>query len=117
MSVKLGEKLLQGEQFQCEHQRLVPIVTGAEIPFPEGVGQRHLGNLLAVAEYSELGFPGKDLLAAGDAGQPASECNPIIVEDPGFIEIRLLHFHTVIVAGCTRYIECPDRRFTEGPET
>src|SRR6185436_16899911 len=66
---------------QGEPQSLVAIVTRSPVALAKGLGQRHLGQLLAVAENAELGLAAQHLTAADQADLPASIDDSIVADD------------------------------------
>jgi len=90
VGVELSEILLDGQQADRHHQRLVPIVSTAEITGLELAGEGQLGHLLAVSEDAELGFAGQDLFPTQKRRFPADAGQSVIMEGhlaeviPGF---------------------------------
>ena len=90
VGVELGEILLDGQQAGSHHQRLVPVVSTAEVAGPKLAGEGQLGHLLAVSEDAELGLAGQDLLPAEQRGFTADAGQSVIMEGhlaeviPGF---------------------------------
>ena len=93
MSVELREVLLEREEPQGEHERLVAVIPGTEIPFSESMRQGDLGHLFAVPENAEFGFAGEDLLAGYDAGPAAAMNDAVIVEDSFAVGFRMVILH------------------------
>ena len=66
MAVELGEEAAEVHDPEGEHPGLVPVIARSPVAFLEGSRERQLGDLLAVAEYSEFGLSGKHLSAPRD---------------------------------------------------
>ncbi len=81
MSVKLGEKLLQGGHPSGQGQGLVAVIARAPIAGLESVGHGDLRQLLAVAEDAELGLAAHHFTAADQAGLAAAVNQAVIVDD------------------------------------
>ena len=64
VGVQLGEILLDRQQAGGHHQRLIPVVSAAEVARLELAGEGQLSHLLAISEDAELGLAGQDLLPA-----------------------------------------------------
>ena len=99
IGVELREELVDSQQSQGEHQRLVAVVARAEVPLAEGAGQSDLGHFLAVAEDAELCLSGQDLLAPQQARLPTLIGDAVIANDALASEVErdaLLRRHGVL---------------------
>ena len=78
--VELGEIFLDRQKASGHHQRLIPIVTTAEITGLELPRERELRDFLAVSEDAEFGLARQDLLSSEKRGFPADAGELVIVE-------------------------------------
>src|SRR3989337_2888510 len=56
MGIQLGEELLHGGGADCEHEGLVPVISGAEIPLPKSLRHGDLRQFFAIPKDAILGF-------------------------------------------------------------
>ncbi len=81
VGVELGEEALEGRHAGGEHEGLVAVVAGAEVPRAKGLGHRQLGHLLAVAEDAELGLAGEHFLASDERRLAALVAESVVAEN------------------------------------
>ena len=79
MGVKLGEKALDGDFTQGEHEGLVAVIATAEVAVAKGVGHGDLGRFFAIAEDAEFGTAAQHLAPPNQAGLPAPKGGAVIV--------------------------------------
>ena len=58
ISIELSKVLFSIAQAQSEQQGVPPVIVGAEIPFAEDFGQRHLKELFAIIGNTKFGLAG-----------------------------------------------------------
>jgi hypothetical protein len=81
VGVELGEELLDRQQPQGQHERLIAIVARANVTLAKGPGHRDLRDFLAGAEDSELRLSRKDFLTPFQTGLPAPKRDPVVLND------------------------------------
>jgi hypothetical protein len=84
MSVKLSKELIQRQDSEGEHERLIAIVAGTEVSFPECMSEGYLSDFLAVAKNPEFGLSGENLLPGNNACPPAAVDNAVVLKDGFF---------------------------------
>ncbi len=89
VSVELSEELLDGEEFQREHEGLVAVVAGSHVAQREGVGEGDLRDFLAIAEDAEHGAAEHDLTARKRAHLSAAVCDAVVAENVSGVEPEL----------------------------
>ncbi len=91
MGIELREELAHIGHSRSEHEGLIAVVSGAEVSFAERARHGKLGNLLAIAEDSELRLAGQHLLPSKQRCLPAETCCPVVGEDLFSREHRSRH--------------------------
>jgi hypothetical protein len=74
------EEIFGGQQFECHHKGLVPVISRPEVAILKGACHSQLGKFLAIAEYTELRFPGEYLPPSQYTAFPAGDSYLIIPE-------------------------------------
>ena len=86
MSIELGEEFLNRDHTQGEHERLVPIISGAKIATAEHLGQGYLGHFLSGTEDAKFRLAAQRFAPADQADLPAQVSDPVIPEN--FLSLR-----------------------------
>jgi len=81
VGVQLGEKFMNRCHLGGKHERLVTVVAGTEISFPEGLGHRNLSHLFSIAEYAKFGLAPHDLFSTNHTRLSALEGQTVIIND------------------------------------